>query len=188
MHPPVHMAALMAGMMMPLAISTAHVVAERSLRSRRLRAVTEFLAGFASVWFAFGLFAIATVRVVGTLLGSSGAFGILLIVALLWQLSWRRRRYAEACGRVHVGPPTGWRSDAHTMVAGAAQALRCIKTCWASMLAMAAAPNMLLMIIVLGANLAEWAPGRNPFARVRRLRPLPVYASLVAGSLLSLVH
>jgi hypothetical protein len=53
------------------------------------------------------------------------------------------------------------------------------------MLAMAAAPSMPIMAVLLAAHLAEWAPGRNPFARERRYRPLLAYAALALAALIA---
>lgn len=160
------MALLMAAMMLPLAALSVGVVAERSLPRRRSRAVAEHALGFGLVWLAFGLAAVP----VATAL----PFAVWLAVAVAWQLSPMRARYAARCGRVRVAP---------VVVGGVDQGLRCVRTCWASMLAMAAAPHVALMAVVLGINLLEWAPGPNPFSRRRRHRPAVLYAGLVLLSL-----
>jgi hypothetical protein len=50
------------------------------------------------------------------------------------------------------------------------------------MVAMAATPVM-IMPIVAGASLSEWTPGRNPFARERRWRPMPTYIGLAISAI-----
>lgn len=181
LHGTAEAALMMAAMMLPLAALSVGVVAERSLPARRSRAVAEHAGGFALVWFAFGLAAVPIANALGDM--TAWAFPALLAVAVVWQLSSTRARYAAQCGRLRTAPPTGWRGDAGVVVSGVDQALRCVRTCWASMLAMAAAPHLLLMAVVLGINLLEWAPGRNPFARSRRRRPALLYAGVVLLSL-----
>jgi hypothetical protein len=68
----------------------------------------------------------------------------------------------------------------------AGQGQSCLPACGASMLAMAAAPGVASMTIILVAHVSEWAPGRNPFARSRDRRPVPAFIALAAANLLAL--
>jgi predicted metal-binding membrane protein len=176
-------AALLAAMMMPLAGSSADEVAQRSLRDRRLLAVSEHVAGFIAVWFVFGIVATTTIGLLASALRPSIVFGALITVAAAWQLSARRRRYLERCSHLRTAPPMGWRSDVDTALAGMQQAVRCVRTCWASMVAMTAASHVVVMGIMFAAYLSEWAPGPNPFTRTRRYRPVPTYIGLALGAL-----
>lgn len=175
LHAATETALLMAAMMLPLAALSVGVVAERSLAARRSRAVAEHAAGFGLVWFGFGLAAVPV--------ASAAPFAALLALAVAWQLSPLRERYAARCGRLRTAPPSGWRAETATVVGGVDQAMRCVRTCWASMLAMAAAPHVGLMAVVLGISLSEWAPGPNPFAGRRARRPAALYAGLLVLSL-----
>lgn len=178
LHGAVDGAALMAAAMMPLAARSAALVAERALRYRRTLAVVEYAAGFAAVWF---LMSLVTMRVVAVAAGAVSPAMVFLVAAAVatgWQLSPARRRLVDRCGRLRTGAPTGWRADMGALRCGVDRGVRCLFTCWASMLAMAAAPGLLLMAVILAANLSEWAPGPNPFARHRRARPALAYAAL----------
>lgn len=177
-------AAMMAVMMMPLAGSSARLVAQRSLRSRWMRSVCEHVAGFASVWFAYGLVAALAVQLLRDSLGSTVVLVELLTGAAVWQLSSVRRRRAERCARLRTAAPSGWRADVGSALAGGGQAGRCVTTCWASMLAMVAAPHPLVMGTVAAANLSEWARGPDPAGPARRRRPAAIYLALALGTLL----
>ncbi|HYO60823.1 MAG TPA: DUF2182 domain-containing protein [Actinomycetota bacterium] len=170
--------ALMAAMMLPLAAPSAKVVAERSLRSRRSRTIVEHLAGFTAVWFVFGSAAALGVYELGGLVAPPWSFALVLVAAIAWQTSGSRRRFADRCGRVRVGPLRGWRCDVFTVTAGAAHAAGCLVTCGLAMTAMVAAPHVLVMAALYVAYLSEWVPGPNPFARDRVRRPVRAYAAL----------
>lgn len=174
-----------AAMMLPLAWASAALVAERSLRSRRRRAVVEHVTGFGAVWFLFGMGASAALRALHELLDPSVLFAMVAGAALGWQLSARRRVAADRCGYVHVGPPGGWRCDVHTIAAGALHAIPCLRTCGAAMAAMVAAPHPLVMAALFAAYLTEWAHGANPFASARRTRPVPAYAVVAVGAVVA---
>lgn len=182
-HGLVDSAALLAVMMIPRTGSSVRLVSERSLPARQVPAVGEYLAGFTAVWFGFGLGATLLVQLALLIFPTTLVFSVLVAAAAIWQISARRRRLIEMPGRLRVAPPTGWRADVYTTLAGTMQGLRCLRTCWASMLAMAAAPNMPLMSIVVIANLSEWVPGKNPFGPRRRFRPALAYIALSAGSI-----
>lgn len=177
-------AAMMAIMMMVLAGPSAKVVAQRSLRSRWVRSVGEHVAGFAAVWFAYGVVAAIGVRLLARAVGPTIVLVLLLAAAATWQLSAVRRRRIARCGRVRTAPPTGWRADVGTLTAGTRQAVGCVTTCWASMLAMIAAPHPVVMGTVFAASVSEWRRGPNPLGSARRRRPAAVYLALAVGTLL----
>jgi predicted metal-binding membrane protein len=180
-------AAMMAAMMMPLAGPSASLVAQRSLRTRRVRSVGEHVAGFTALWFVYGIAAAMALRLLTLVIDPLMALALLLLAAAWWQLSAVRRRRIQRCGLVRTAPPAGWRADVGTTLGGARQAVSCVTTCWASMLAMVAAPHLVLMGTVLAANLSEWAPGPNPTSAARRRRPAAVYLLLAVGTLLLVV-
>lgn len=172
---------LAAAMMLPLAASSAGLVAERSLRRRRKSAVGEHLVGFAFVWAGFGMCAGIAVTTVRDLMPPQVVFACLAGIAAAWQLSDARRRAADRCGYVRLGPPAGWRCDVSTVVAGFSRAVPCLRTCALPMGAMVAAPHPLVMLLMYGAYLSEWLPGANPFGGARRRRPFPAYAAMAVG-------
>jgi Mn2+/Fe2+ NRAMP family transporter len=145
--------------------------------------VAEHAVGFAAAWLAFGLVAAPVADAAGAVLGPVLAFALLLAGAVGWQLSLARLRLMERCGRVPVTPPRGWRAETRTAANGLSRGAGCVRTCWAPMLAMAAAPHLALMGAVAAANLAEWAPGADPFPRKRRRRPALAYAALAVLAL-----
>ncbi|HSH59599.1 MAG TPA: DUF2182 domain-containing protein [Acidimicrobiales bacterium] len=180
-------AAMMAAMMLPLAGPSARSVAQRSLRSRWAQSVGEHVVGFSAVWFGYGIAAAVSVRLLSNVIDRLLLLSLLLILAAAWQVSADRRRRIERCGHLRTTPPTGWRADVGSTVVGGRQAVDCVTTCWASMLAMVATTNPIVMGTVLAANLSEWAPGPNAMGSARRRRPAAVYLILAAGALLLLV-
>ncbi len=186
LHGPAEDAAMMAAMMLPLAGASARSVAQRSLRSRWARSVGEHVLGFGAVWFAYGIAAAVAVRLVSRVIDALLLLALVLTVAAAWQVSAPRRRRVERCGRLRTTPPTGWRAEVGSTVVGTQQALGCVTTCWASMLAMVAAPNPIVMGTVLAANFSEWAPGPDAIGAARRRRPAAVYLTLAVGALLLL--
>lgn len=179
-------AAMMAAMMLPLAGPSARSVAQRSLRSRWVRSVGEHVLGFGAVWFAYGLAAAVWVRLLSAVIDGLLLLALLLTVAAAWQVCTPRRRSVERCGRLRTTRPTGWRADVGNTAVGGEQAVDCVATCWASMLAMVAAPNPIVMGTVLAANFSEWAPGPDANGVARRHRPAAVYLILAVGALLLL--
>ena len=180
-------AAMMAVMMMPLAGLSAGLVAQRSLRTRWVRSVGEHVLGFTAVWFGYGIVAALVVRLLNGVINRLIVLALLLLAAAAWQLSSVRRRRVERCGRLRTAPPIGWRADVGTTLAGSRQAVTCVSTCWASMLAMVAAPHAAIMGTVLAVSLSEWAPGPDPSGAGRRRRPAAVYLILAVGALLLMV-
>jgi hypothetical protein len=177
---------LTAAMMLPLAGSSAVLVAERALRSRRRRAIGEHVIGFSAIWLGFGMCAGAMIALLQDFAAPEMVFAGLSGAAAVWQITARRRRAADRCGYVHVGPPSGWRCDVHTIAAGTRHAVPCLRTCGPPMAAMVAAPHPLVMFMMFAAYLWEWTPGANPFPVDRRTRPAPVYAVLALGAVAAL--
>jgi len=173
---------LMAAVMAPLAGTSANVVAERAIREHRAAAVAEHVLGFAGVWFCYAFAVGAVMHVVAKPIPASASLALCLTAASIWQLSMGRLRLVERCRPVHVSMSRGWRAHTSTTTNGARVGIGCIGTCWASMLAMAAAPVM-IMPVVAAASLSEWAAGRNPFARERRRRPVPTYIALAISAI-----
>ncbi|MGQ0678250.1 MAG: copper chaperone [Actinomycetota bacterium] len=182
-HGSLDMAGMMAAMMTALAGESAAEVSGRTLRRHRWWSVTVHALAFGSVWFAFSIAVVALVAFAALLAPMPVLFSLLAGGAAAWQLSPARSALVQRCTRIRTAPPGGWQAPVGLAVGGADQAVRCLGTCWASMLAMAAAPHPALTAAVFAAGFYEWAPGRDPFDRIRRLRPVPVYLALAAGVL-----
>jgi predicted metal-binding membrane protein len=183
LHTAIDSAAMTAAMMALLIGGSAELVAERSLPSRRWLAVGEHVLGFVAIWIAFGLVASGAVQTMELVLSPAIIFGVLLVIAGIWQGSDRRRRALGRCGRLPVGPLRGWRASRRNLLSGVRDARSCVPGAGLPMLAMAAAPGIVGMTIVLFAHLSEWAPGPQRFAEPRSRRPVPVYFALAAANL-----
>ena len=179
----VGMAALMSVMMAPFLPEPLALVRERSLRRRRLAATTEFAAAFTAVWFGVALCLLALSSQTTRLIEPMVAFGLASVLVAAWQLSNTRSTVASRCGRVRVPPASGWRSDLGTFVSGAHAATACVRTCGASMLLMAIAPSLVLMVLIWLVHLWEWRPGPNPFVHARRLRSAVGYGGIATLTL-----
>lgn len=166
-------ALFMTAAMTVLAAPSARVAVGRALERRWLTCLVGHVLGYAAVWFvvALGLNLVVLVLPGAALV----RFGVLLAAASRWQLSWARRRRMDREGWVPVGPPIGWAATRTEVRGGVSQACRCVVACWASMLAMAAAPTIALGLTVLAVNLAEWWPGANPHGSARRIHPAIAY-------------
>ncbi len=85
----------------------------------------------------------------------------------------------EREGALATAPASGWRADMGTLRAAAGDGIRCMKMCWPSMLALTAAPNVVLVGAWLPAYYYEWLPGPDPHGARRRLVPAVGYALAV---------
>lgn len=127
--PLTHWLLMTIGMMLPMVVMPMRAAAERSLWSRRHRAITGFLVGYLACWLAIGV-ATSMVSVRHELAG-----GIAFAVAGAWQLTRRKRMALTGCHRVMPLAPRGWRADRDCVLFGAHIGTRCVISCWALMLA-----------------------------------------------------
>jgi predicted metal-binding membrane protein len=134
-------------MMLPLATPAIGYVAFNSLRSRRTRAMALYALTFVGVSAVYGLVATAGYRGLIALT----TFDPLLVmaavagVAAAWQQTEAKRRALNLCMRTVPLPPVGLRADAACVRFAALHAWRCLRSCWALMLLMAAAGHTGLM-------------------------------------------
>lgn len=185
LHAALSAGSMMAAMMLPHAASAVSLVEERTLGRRRRRAVMEHAAGFASAWFIFGATAGLVLAPLAAILGNGMAYAALATLAIAWQLSHWRRTLMEREGALTTAPAWGWRADVGTLYAAAVDGTRCIKMCWPSMLALLAAPNLMVVVAWLPAYYYEWLPGPDPHGARRRLVPAVGYALAVFTVLVS---
>lgn len=123
------------GMMVPVTLPAVRHVGLNSLRSRRWRAMTVYVAVYVGVWIVFGMVALTgewTAREIAGL-DSRVLLALALIMAAIWQLTRIKRRALFACRRTVPLPPVGWRADAGCARFALLQGWRCVVSCWALM-------------------------------------------------------
>lgn len=159
-------------MMLPAALPATSHVALNSLRRRRGRAVSEFLAGYLVLWVAFGavvLLGLALLPVDRAVVLVAAALG----VATVWELSPAKQWALRRCHKATPLPPTGWRASFGATRFGVLHGSACVASCWPLMLVMAVAPSARIAwcaaLAVLG--LAEKLT-LKPRRRARRLGAL----------------
>jgi len=126
-------------MMLPITLPAVRHVGLNSIRRRRQWAMALFAGAYVAVWIAFGLVVIAGYRLVGAslMLDDRTLLTLALALAATWQLTRAKRRAVLACKRTVPLPPVGWQADLGCVRFAVAQALRCVRSCWALMFVMA---------------------------------------------------
>jgi predicted metal-binding membrane protein len=168
-------------MMLPAALPATSHVATNSLRRRRGRAVSEFLAAYLALWLGFG----APVLLLLALLPLDRAADLVaagLAVAALWELSPAKRWALNRCHRTSPLPPNGWRASLGTARFGLLHGGACVASCWPLMLVMAVAPSARLAwcAALAGLGLAEKLTFK-PRRSARRVGLLFALAAALAG-------
>lgn len=159
-------------MMLPAALPATSHVAVNSLRRRRGRAVSEFLAGYLALWLAFGalvLLGLAVVPLDRATVLLTAALG----VASAWELSPLKRWALNRCHRSSPLPPNGWRAGVGATRFGVFHGSACVASCWPLMLVMAVAPSARLAwcAALAGLGVAEKVT-LKPRRETRRLAAL----------------
>ena len=162
-----HWILMVLAMMVPVAAPHARRVAQRSLWSRRHRAMTSFLGGYLTVWFAVGVVAAAVAAWFERADGWPAA-ALTLLAGAGWQVSPPRRRLLRRCGSLPPAVVSGWRADRDCAATGCRIGLRCAFVCAPVMLTMAVTHSLLLMAGLLAVLLSERARGPNPQQRAGR--------------------
>jgi len=164
-------------MMVPGALADVRRLALSSMWQRRRRTIAFFLGGYLTVWTAFGALALAALPLLGV------SAGVLLAAATAWELTPWKWRAVRRCHLIEPLPPRGARADAACARAGLGYGVRCVTSCWATMLAMAAAGHLALglMAFLTMVSAAEKLVVRS--ARLRR----PVAAALAGAAVLALL-
>jgi predicted metal-binding membrane protein len=158
-------------MMLPGALADVRRVALSSMWRRRRRTVAVFLGAYLTVWIGFGWLALGALPLLG--LGS----GVLLAAAAAWELTPWKWRAVRRCHLIEPLPPRGSHADAACAREGFRYGSRCVTSCWAAMLAMAAAGHLALGLMAL---LALVATAEKLVVRSARLRGPAV--ALLAGA------
>jgi predicted metal-binding membrane protein len=147
---------MVVAMMLPGTVPAIRHVAVNSLRPRRRRAIALFVEVYLSVWIAFGGLVVAASAVWASIDGATVS-AVALALAAAWQLTGSKRRALHDCHRSSPLPPRGRRATAGVLRFASINALACVRSCWAMMLAMGAARSMMLfwMVAITGIVTAE---------------------------------
>lgn len=124
-------------MMFPLVVGSIRTTADRSLWSRRHRAIAIFLAGYLATWLAAGMAVYLAVEAVDlsrpvppSLLGA-----VAFAAAAAWQFAAPKWRAVRACHRSGRLAPRGWRADCDCARYGWTVGWQCVISCGPLMLA-----------------------------------------------------
>ena len=131
-----HWMLMVAAMMLPLQIDGVRLTAERSLWSRRHRAIALYLFGYLSVWALAGALlacAFMSWEILHRIDWTAGA-AIGFFVAAAWLLSPWKPIAARMCHRTLPLSPTGWRADRDCIAYGWIAGCGCAFNCWPLML------------------------------------------------------
>ena len=161
----IHWLLMVAAMMFPTLIGQLRAVADRSFWSRRNRSVAIFLLGYTVFWLTFGVFAEAVLGFRQLLPAGATVYFIptVFFLSALWQLSPQKRHGLIAC---HVTRPLaalGFRADLDCLRHGLRVSVGCCVSCWALMLACAAAGHA--SWAVLAVTLIVWSERMQPRPR-----------------------
>lgn len=168
--------AMVVAMMAPLVIAPVRHLAVRSLRRRRLGAVTLFIADFAAVWTAAG----SGLRALAAVLQRTGG-GVLLAVtaAVLWQMTpWKQRCLNQHDARPPVAAH-GPRALVDAARFGLTRGLWCVGSCWALMV-LPLVVTRYQLVVMAGVSLWIWAEQFDRPAPVRWRPHVPVTALRIA--------
>ncbi len=168
-------------MMLPAALPAASHVAVNSLRRRRGRAVSEFLAGYLALWLGFGAVVLLGLAVLSTDRAVI-LFAAALGVATAWEISPAKQWALRRCHRATPLPPSGWRASVGATRFGVFHGGACVASCWPLMLVMAVAPSARLAWCagLAGVGVAEKLTLR-PRRRARRLGLVLAAATVLAA-------
>jgi predicted metal-binding membrane protein len=162
-------------MMVPGAQADLRRIGLSSLWARRQRTIVLFLGAYQTVWLAFGAAALAVIPVAGP------GVGVLLAGAAAWELTPWKWRAVRRCHLIEPLPPRGREADTACARAGVRYAGQCVASCWAMMLAMAAAGHLALPLMAL---LATVVTAEKLVVRSARLRT-PAAAALAGAAVVA---
>jgi predicted metal-binding membrane protein len=175
-------ALMLTAMMAPLLIPALRHVRARSLRSRRLRAVSLVTVAHAAVWTVGGIVLLAVASALRSVTGQPDLAVLLgLVAALTWQLS----PFKQYCLNRHCAHPPissfGSAADRDALRFGGTHAAWCLGSCWALMLVSLLAPawHVAVMLVV---SVWMWVePLDRPERPTWRVR-LPLRFLRIAGA------
>jgi predicted metal-binding membrane protein len=129
---------MVVAMMVLVTLPAARWVGLNSIRSRRIRAMSLYLAVYVGAWSVFGLLVLGAEELVraNTALDGRSLLTVALAAAAGWQLTRSKLRALYACGRTVPLPPVGLRADVGCARFALVHAMRCMRSCWALMVVM----------------------------------------------------
>lgn len=171
-------ALMLVAMMAPLLISALRHVSARTLPRRRWRAMTLLVAAYVAAWSVGGL---ALVTVASSIQERTAAIAVVLVAAVVWQLSPAKQR---CLNRHHTRPPIaafGRAADVDALRFGGTTAVWCLGSCGALMLLPLVSGTWHLAVMAL-VSLWIWAEQFDkPVAPTWRLR-VPVRAVRIVAA------
>jgi hypothetical protein len=149
-------AVMVVAMMVPLTLANVRHVALSSLWRRRHRAMAAFLVGYLCCWGVVQTVIQGTLGSLAPFLGWTLVAGLVMVSAVLWEVSPGRKRRLRRCGLTVPLAPRGWRADTACARYGVITGLNCVTTCWALMAAVAAfSHSVLVMAVVFGVQISD---------------------------------
>lgn len=158
-----HALLMFAAMMLPLSAAPVRHVRDRSLASRRGRAVALFLAGYALPWIAAGVVLLAAAGWVAAA-GPAVAPALAGAAVAAWQCSPRKQHFLNRCHAHPALAAFGAKADLDALRFGVSHAWWCMGSC---------AALMLLPMLFTRGHLAAMAVVTLWLAGERLEKPLP---------------
>lgn len=177
-------AAMVVAMMLPTALPAVRHVARNTLRWRRRRAMTTFVAIYLAIWIAVGMVMLAAIGAFPILHGRH-AFVVALTIAALWQLTGCKRRALRDCHRSSPLPPRGRGATLGVIRFAVLNASACVRSCWAMMLAMGVASSAMELWMALVATIVTI---EKLSARPRRVSRSVALTLTASAALVGAVH
>jgi predicted metal-binding membrane protein len=146
-------ALMLTAMMSPLLIPTLRHVYARSLRRRRVRAMSLVTLAATATWAIGGLVLLGLAQASRSVTGDAG---LALLLGLLAAVAWQLTPLKQYCLNRHCALPPiaafGWAADRGVLRFGSKHAAWCLGSCWALMLVALLAPEWQLatMLVVSG--------------------------------------
>jgi predicted metal-binding membrane protein len=129
---------MVVAMMVLVTLPAVGYVGLNSIRRRRVRAMSIYLAVYVGAWIVFGLVVLGAEELLRAkvAIDSRSLLTVALAAAAVWQLTRFKLRALYACGRTVPLPPVGLRADAGCARFALVHATRCMRSCWALMIVM----------------------------------------------------
>ena len=139
---------MVVAMMLPSTLPALRHVGANSLRWRRRRAMSLFVAVYVTTWSVVGIVFVLAVSA-WPVLAAPVAGALALALAAAWQLTPHKRRALADCHRSAPLAPRGWQADWGVIRFAARNGLACLRSCWAMMLVMGLASSMVFWMVTL---------------------------------------
>ena len=179
---------MLVAMMAPMLISPIYDIYLSSFKRRLIRSVALFVAGYAALWMAAGVF-VWGVEIVALVLMPDSYIPALItgVIALIWQASPLKQKCLNQCHSHGSISAFGAEADRDALLMGFKHGRWCVGSCWAIMLFPMLLPNghfvaMALVTILMFSERLDRS--RIPSWRMRGLEALWTYISFRTRSIL----